>query len=154
MRIFNEAGRALLIEFESLRLDVYLDQGDRPTVGYGHLITNSSLKLGDTIERAAADDLLDNDISNAEKIVLHYIDDDVLDFMTDNQYSACVCFAFNAGYIPFSGKFGQLMNDEDIDAVAEDFVHWDHVRINGKLVESAGLKRRCEAERDLFLKNG
>lgn len=53
-------------EKEGLRLDVYLDTLNNPTVGYGHLVTNQDgLKVGDEITQSQADEFLNKDFQKA-----------------------------------------------------------------------------------------
>lgn len=149
MPMFTDEGLATLKIFEGKKLTTYRDTAGLLTIGYGHRVTDDDdIDEGDTITEDQASDLLVHDLNSAEAIVKKHITYP----MNDNQYSACVCFAFNAGSAPFIGLFAKLLNSGNIEETANDFEHWDHVRLRGALVEDPGLKRRCDAERDLFLK--
>src|ERR1035437_5676885 len=84
----NDAGLDLIKSFESCRLTAYKDVVGIPTIGYGHI---EGVQLGDTIDQAKADLLLSEDLEHFEHGVTNLLTTEV----TDNQFSALVCFAFN-----------------------------------------------------------
>lgn len=89
-RLINSAGLALIKEFEGLKLEAYPDTGNPPiwTIGYGH---TRGVNRGDTCSQMQAEDWLEADLMVAEEEVQRVVKVP----LTDNQYSALVCFAFN-----------------------------------------------------------
>lgn len=75
-------------------LMVYNDSKKLPTVGCGHLVTASDkLKLGDTITKEKARELLKQDLATAEKA----INDQVKVPLYSYEYDSLVSIAFNTG---------------------------------------------------------
>jgi lysozyme len=69
-----------------------------------------------------------------------------------NQFDALVSFAYNEGVNALkTSTLLRLFNSGDSQGAADQFLVWDKVRENGQLVESDGLLRRRQAERQLFL---
>jgi lysozyme len=139
---FTDAGFKLLKEFEGCSLTAYQDQGGKWTLGYGHAL---GVKAGDTLpDEMAAALLLSQDVQELVPIVSKL----VKSTLTDNQFSALVCFAFNVG----TGNLSQstllnCINTGHIDHAPAEFTRW--VKVNG--IPNEGLMRRRLAERDLFL---
>ena len=135
------AGEALIESFEELRLAAYLDQRGIPTIGYGH---TAGVKMGDTCTKDQADAWLAEDAQAAA----NGVEKSLQVFCTQNQFDALVSFTFNVGVgAEAHSTLAKLMNAGDIQGAADQFLVWDHV--NG--VPNAGLLRRRQAERALFL---
>jgi lysozyme len=134
--------RALIEEFEGLRLTAYQDQRGIWTIGYGH--TGPEVHAGLVWTQAQAEAAL---ISDMQRTVLGVIKSlDVA--IGQNQFDALVSFTFNVGVdAEQHSTLLRLVNSGHSVQAAEQFLRWDHV--NG--VENDGLKRRRKAERDLFL---
>lgn len=143
MRNINDAGMAILKEFEGCSLTVYTDIAGYPTVGWGH--RTNSLPVGSTITQDQADDFLDEDLLTFEDLV----DEAVTRPINDNQFSAIICLVYNIGFRAFKNStLLRILNDNvDFDVCASQFLMWDH--INGE--QSDGLLRRRRAEQALFL---
>jgi lysozyme len=147
-RPLNPAGLALIKSFEECRLTVYADEGGRPTVGWGHLISDDDdLDTGDTITQQEADDLLLDDLQDACDSVCVKVTVP----LSDNQYAALVSLTYEAGTGPLIGGLGKVLALRDYSSAAAQFSLWDKVTVDGQLVVSAGLVRRREAESELFL---
>lgn len=133
-------------EWESCSLTVYHGKADKPgvyTVGWGHKVTaNDSLKLGDTITQARADDLQENDLQDAEISVCALVHVP----LNQNQFDALTSLIFNCGSAPLREHLGQFLNAGNYQRAANTFLLWDHA--NG--VEVDGLADRRQAEMDLF----
>lgn len=145
-RQINDLGLNLIKSSEGLRLQVYLDAVKKPTVGYGHLLTQQdNLHLGDSITSEQADALLRFDLTRTEEGVEQLVTIDI----TDNQFSALVSFAFNLGLhsLKTSTLLRKLNNSDDINEVAEEFLKWDFAG-GHRLV---GLTIRRRKEKELFL---
>lgn len=136
-------GRALIESFEGLRLRVYNDIDGYPTIGYGHkLLPGESYPYG--ITQQEADALLARDLVRTE---------DGVNFLvrvplTQGQFDALVDFTYNLGI----GSLGEstllrLLNQGDYAGAAAQFPLWDHAGAD----VSAGLLRRREAEKEMFL---
>lgn len=145
----NETGLYLVEEFEGYakqlpdgRVMTYIDPVGIPTIGYGH--TGPDVTLGKIITRAEAENLLRQDLGEAEAAVSSL----VKVALNDNQFSALVSFVFNVG----AGAFEQstmlrLLNEGKHTEAANQFPRWN--KAGGR--ELPGLTRRRKAERELFL---
>jgi lysozyme len=138
----SDEGIAHLKRFEGCRFDAYLDTGGVVTVGFGH--TGPEVQMGMVIDEAEAERLLRKDLETAEKCVNNCVKGNI----TQGQFDALVSFTYNVG----CGSLGrstllQYLNEGNDEAAAKEFARWNKVR--GNVV--AGLTRRREAERDLFM---
>ncbi len=140
-RHINEAGLDLLCSFEGLRLEPYHDIVGKLTIGYGHLIRPG--EKFDTITKEQAVNLMQGDLSPTENCVERFVHVT----LTDHQFSALVCFAYNVGVGAFykSSLLADL-NAGHHDRVPALLLAWDHA--GGKVVE--GLERRRAAEGALW----
>ena len=140
-RHINDAGLALIKEFEGCILTAYKDMVGVWTIGYGS--TGDHVVEGLTITPEEATALLIKDLSRFESGVEKLVTCEI----NDNQFSALVCFSFNVGLGNLkSSTLLKLVNAEDFDGAAKQFVRWD--KAGG--VETAGLTRRRNAESILF----
>jgi len=147
-RQINRAGLDLIKAFEGLRLRAYQDSVGVWTIGYGH---TRGVFPGQVITAAQAEELLRGDLALAEAEV----DRDLAAAgwpypgeITDNEFAALVSFVFNLGGTERHGAetpLRQLLS-HGIDQVPSQLPRWDHA--GG--VELAGLKRRREAEAELW----
>lgn len=151
-----QPGIELIKQFEGLRLEAYPDplSGNLPiTIGYGStrkLDGTTPWKLGDKITEAEAEDLLvvqcrDDFIPSLAQIP-------VWSKLNVNQKGAILSFAYNLG-----ARFYGNRNFTQITAVLRD-EKWSDIRrvlllyINRGSPVEAGLRRRRNAEADLFLR--
>ncbi|SEH24669.1 lysozyme [Magnetospirillum fulvum] len=142
IRSCNEAGKDIIRQCEGLRLKAYLCPAGKLTIGYGH--TGPDVKTGMTITEEDANTLLSRDLVAAEKAIAGVVSVTI----TDNQFSALVSFVFNLGAGNFYGStLLKKLNANDIFGAADEFPRWN--KVNGQVL--AGLTRRREAERTLFL---
>lgn len=141
----NQAGIDLLKSFEGFRGDAYPDPGsggDPWTLGYGF---TKGVSQGDTITEPEAEDRL--------KLEVRGFEDGVLSACTrlpsPNQLAAMTCLAYNIGLANFrSSTVLRRHNAGETYAAAGAFVMWN--KASGHVM--AGLTRRREAERALYLK--
>lgn len=155
MRSINSAGLKLIQEFEGCRLIPYddldpdrvLKPGDKLkgtlTVGYGH--TGPDVKIGEAITQGRAENLLSDDLDEAEIGV----EDLTVPPLSGNEFAALVSLAYNIGL----GNFGKStllkkLNAGDKLGASQEFARWN--KSKGKVL--AGLTRRRAAEAALFLK--
>lgn len=132
----------LIKQFEGCKLDAYPDATGIATIGYGH--TSPTCRLGDSITQDQAEAYLLRDV---EKIA-----GQVAAMFTMQpeqcQFDALVCFAFNVGTGNLAGStLLRKLKAGDIAGAADEFLRWD--KAGGHVL--AGLTRRREAERELFL---
>lgn len=141
----NEAGVALIKRFEGCRLRAYPDpatSGAPWTIGYG--TTGPNVYEGLQISQEQADMWLVEKLAEFEKCVNKVIFIPV----TDNQFSACVSLAYNIGCRNFQGStLVKKLNAGDDIGAADEFLKWNKAAGN----VMAGLTKRREAERELFL---
>jgi lysozyme len=137
----SDAGINLIKQFEGLRLDAYICPAGIPTIGYGH---TGEVRLGMKITEAEATELLREDLERFERCV----EDACTTELTQHEFDSLVCFAFNVGCAALKAStLLRLLNQGDKHAAAAQFLRWN--KSGGK--ELAGLTRRRDAERDLFL---
>lgn len=148
MRKVNKAGIDLIKSFEGLFLKPYLDPIKIPTIGYGTIKyeNGKSVTMADpAITEERAIELLEWEVNekahNVERMVKVQIN--------DNEFAALVSFAYNVGWpaLEKSTLMKLLNSNADRAAVADQFLRWN--KAGGK--ELAGLTRRRQAERSLFL---
>lgn len=140
----NEAGRALIQDFERCRLEAYRDLGPDEgvwTIGWGE--TGPGIVKGLVWTQEYADHRFELALSKRESTVQRLVDVP----LTDNEFAALVSFEYNAGALAGSTLLRLLNSGRPRAEVANEFGRW--VRVKGKIVR--GLIRRRAAERDLFL---
>lgn len=139
-RVVNAAGRALIKEFEGLRLQAYLCPAGLWTIGYGHTRTARS---GMVISAAQAEWLLDDDV----RIIAREIENLVTVPLTDNQFAALACFTFNVGAKNLAQSSLLLLLQRGwYEQVPAQLTRWNKVR--GEPM--GGLTRRRAAEARLW----
>lgn len=137
----SQAGLDLIKKFEGFEPEAYLCPAGIWTIGYGH---TGDVAEGQTITEEEAEELLRHDVAFAEDAVTDYVEGD----LTQGQFDALVCFVFNIGAGAFrDSTLLRLLNQGDSEGAAEQFLRWN--KAGGKVL--AGLTRRREAERELFL---
>lgn len=138
----NRRGIALIQNSEGCRLRAYLCSAGVPTLGWGS--TGPDIRLGMTWTQEQADDRFARDLQRFERGV-----ESLLTFEpTSNEFSALVSFAYNVGVNALAkSTLLRKFNAGDIQGSANEFLRWN--RAGGMVL--AGLTRRREAERDLFL---
>lgn len=141
----NQRGLDLIKYYEGLRLTSYPDPGTGGapyTVGYGS--TGPDVVAGMVIDQFEAEARLRRDLQRFERGVAAAVDVN----LSDNQFSALVCLAYNIGLgnLIHSTLLKEL-NDGDYSEAANQFLVWN--RANGQVMD--GLSRRRAAERSLFL---
>jgi lysozyme len=144
MSRINQAGLDLIKSFEKCRLKAYLPtKKDKWTIGWGH--TGDDVEEGDTISQEQADELLEEDLIDAEDAVDKLVDVAI----NENQHAALVSFVFNCGEEALeTSHLLKHVNAEEWEKAADEFLKWDH---QGGIVVP-GLLRRRNAERELFLR--
>lgn len=136
-----EKAKALIREFEGLRLEAYRCPAGVLTIGYGH---TSNVKEGMSITEAEAEQLLNTDVESAAAQVKFAVKVE----LNANQLDALIDFVFNLGIGNLrSSTLLKKLNTGDYSGAAEEFSKWVY---SGKTV-LPGLVRRREIEKQLFL---
>jgi GH24 family phage-related lysozyme (muramidase) len=150
----GERGLKLIKEFEGCKLSAYQCPAGVWTIGIGstHYGDGTPVTKNRTLpSEGAALALLAATIGQYEKAV-----NDVGVELTQNEFDACVCLAYNIGVgDKIVGKGGfcnstlvkMLKVGDDKAEIAKQFLRWD--KAGGKPL--AGLTRRRNAEAELFL---
>lgn len=145
MVVVGAAGTGLIKQSEGVRYRTYLDDAGIPTICYGH--TGPEVRLGQTATKEECDTLFKKDLLRHSAAVSKCLNAP----LTSYQYDAVVSFAFNVGPTAFCrSTMARKINAGDLEGAAAEFPKWNKVRINGKLVVSAGLSARRDRERALF----
>lgn len=132
-------GEALIKGFETLALVAYPDQGGIMTIGWGH----TPASKGQTCTSDQAQTWFLADTGAACRAINSHIDV----ALTQEQFDALASFVYNVGVGAAVGSTLFRYVNAHVPAAADEFLRWDHV--NGQT--SAGLLRRRQAERALFL---
>lgn len=149
----SKDGQRLIKDFEGLELEAYPDPGTGGapwTIGYGH--TGPEVKPGLTWTKDQAEQTLRSDLEPFERDVTQLVTVPI----NQNQFDALVSFCFNVGSDIDSDDIAEGLGDStllkklnagDYQGAADEFPKWN--RAGGKVM--AGLTKRRNAERDLFL---
>jgi lysozyme len=143
----NKAGLDLIKSFEGLRLTTYKCSAGVDTIGYGHTSAAGEPKVtpGMKITEKEAEEILARDLGKYEAAV----DKAITITPTENQFAAMVSLCYNIGPGNFSSSsVVKKLNAGDVEGAANSFLLWN--KAAGKVL--AGLTRRREAEKTLFLK--
>lgn len=140
----------LIKKFEGFCAQPYLCPANVPTIGYGATFyeDGKKVKMDDpAISEERATQLLLGVLKTFEKYVDSYTRDDI----TQSQFDALVCFAYNVGVGALkSSTLLKLVNTNPNDAeIRTQFLRWN--KAAGKALK--GLTKRREAEAELYFKN-
>jgi len=131
--------------------DPYLCPARVPTIGLGTTVYNEvgrRVSMKDPpITRAKAEELLAYDLGKKYAPAVRR----AAKFKTQNQYAACISFAYNVGTAGFSrSTMCWLINQGRYEDAAKEFARW--TRGGGRVLP--GLVNRRRDERALFLRHG
>lgn len=144
-----DAAKALIMKYESLRLEAYLDGGGVATIGWGstRMADGSRVRLGQKINQELADALFDEHFWDCKERVEDLCLPIVLN---ENQLGAVVSLVYNIGINAFrTSTLLKYIHERwsEVDSIAPQFLRWDHD--NGIVVD--GLTKRRKEEMELFL---
>jgi lysozyme len=150
MRKLSNTALNLICSFEGLKLKPYKDSTGIPTIGYGTILypNNKPVTMHDPeITEVQAKEYLEFQVAQKCTGVEHMVKVSI----NDNEFGALVSFAYNLGLGALHGStLLRLLNaGQDRKSVADQFLKWN--KAGG--VEIAGLTRRRQAERALFLQS-
>lgn len=135
-----EAGIKLIKEYEGLRLKAYRCPGQVWTIGYGHTRT---VHQNMQISLTEAEQLLIDDLAIVERALSRLVKVP----LSDNQFAALACFAFNVGIGNFErSTLLTLLNRGWYEQVPAQLTRWN--KVAGE--ELGGLARRRAAEGRLW----
>ena len=128
-------------------LEPYHDPAGYPTICVGHLLSREAwadLSQWEPMTRAECMALFDSDLQSFRVAVDRSVHRD----LSAAQETALVSLAFNIGAGAFSGSELVIMIDAGAPdwAIILEWLDWDHVRKDGRLVVSPGLLERRRAE--------
>jgi len=145
-RTINQAGIDLIKSFENCKLNAYQDVRGIWTIGWGHI---AGVTEGMVFTQAQADAALLADLRAAEAAVEKGVGAAAT---TDDQFAAMVSLCYNIGAGGFADS--TVLRDHRAGAypeAANAFLMWNKATIDGVLQPVAGLTRRRNAERTLYL---
>lgn len=132
----------LIKEFEGCKLEAYKCPAGVWTIGFGQ--TGPGIVEGLTISQSIANGMLLDEIGNVSDQVSQVVGMHA----SQAQFDALVCFTYNLGIGNLkSSTLLKKLKAGDKAGAAEEFLRWN--KAGGKVL--AGLTRRREAERKLFL---
>lgn len=143
MREIPEAAVDLICKWEGLKLKAYLCSAGVPTIGYGHIHT---VKLGDTTTKEQAKVWLREDLRTARSKLYSVLAADVIEELSENQWSVLLSFTFNLGFNK-SWQIAKHINARRFDQVPAQLMRF--VNAGGKKVQ--GLVNRRSDEARLWL---
>ena len=143
----SQKGIDLIKEFEGCKLQAYKCPAGVWTIGIGSTLyaNGTKVKQGDNLGNVEqAFELLRNTLNSYEKAV-----NAIGAQLTQHEFDALVCLCYNIGAGNFSSStlVKMLKSKEPKEETAKQFLRWN--KAGG--VEMAGLTRRREAEKKLFL---
>ena len=145
MRRLSKEGRALIKRHEGLRLDAYVDPVGVWTIGYGN--TGPDARQGNSISAARAENLLTDDVREAEAAVIRLVKVQI----SQGQFDALVSFVFNVGVGAFQGStLLRELNAGRYAAVPGQLRRWVYGTVNGHKVILPGLVKRRSDEAVLW----
>lgn len=145
----GDRGLDLIRAFEGFRADPYLDAVGVPTIGYGstYYPDGQRVRLTDPpISEPEARRLMQATLAEFEDGIADALQVEV----TQSQFDALVCWAFNIGVSAAQNStLMKKLNSGDYFGAADQFLRWN--KAGGQVLR--GLTRRREAERALFLED-
>jgi lysozyme len=137
----SDRGIALIKEFEGCKLKAYKCPAGKWTIGFG--ATGQAIVEGLVWSQEQADAALLKHIAEFEQAV----SDQITVPLTQGQFDALVSFTYNLGARRLrNSTLRRLLNKGDYSGAAKQFALW----ISKGTPYEAGLRRRREAERQLF----
>ncbi len=135
---------AKIKEIEGFKPKIYLCEARKPTIGYGELVRNDTPKA---LTEEIAEQRLRARLDKVAKL-LHA---KIIPQITQAQFDALIMLVDNWGAHNFAvSRCLTEINDEDWFAAMREWGQVVHVRKDGQLVVSNGLKNRRKQELELF----
>ena len=139
----------LVKQYEGFRSYAYIDTNGLPVIGYGQsIIRGRKVRMGQYISRAEADAELAKELHRLQGFVASKVKVK----LNPNQLAALTSLAYNAGIrVVTKSTLARKLNAGNYAGAANEILRWNKAHQGGKLVPLAGLIRRRQAERQLFL---
>ena len=139
----------LVKQYEGFRSYAYIDTNGLPVIGYGQsIIRGRKVRMGQYISRAEADAELAKELHRLQGLVASKVKVK----LNPNQLAALTSLAYNAGIrVVTKSTLARKLNAGNYAGAANEILRWNKAHQGGKLVPLAGLIRRRQAERQLFL---
>ena len=142
----SKTGIQLVKDFEGLRLNAYKCSAGVPTIGYGSTFypDKSNVKMGDVLrDKEEAEILLINTLEDYDIYVSKYTKSVKL---TQHQFDALVCFAFNVGLgnLSKSTLLKKVLSNPNDPTIPSEFAKWN--RGGGVVLQGVGKRRKKEGE--------
>ena len=146
----SKTGIQLLKDFEGLRLNAYRCSAGVATIGYGSCFypDKSNVQMGDVLrDKDEAEVLLINTLVDYDIYVSKYTKSVKL---TQYQFDALVCFAFNVGLgnLSKSTLLKKVLANPNDPNIPAEFAKWNR----GGGVVLQGLVKRRKKEGELYFK--
>lgn len=139
---------ALVEHFEGLKLKAYKDSKGIPTIGIGTIKypDGTPVKMGDQCTKEEARDWCARDTADAAAQVLQEAPS-----LTQAQFDACVSLVYNIGGGAWRKSTLLKCIKGGTGNIADAFLMWNKVKIEGVLTPVEGLTRRRKSEAYLYL---
>ena len=139
----------LIREFEGFRHYAYRDTDGTPVIGYGlSKVAGRKVRMGDRISTHQAEAALKAEVHAIQKQIKSIVRVE----LNSHQLGALTSFAFNTGFYNLKkSTLLRKLNAGDHHGAANEFLRWNKAHSGGRLVPLAGLTRRRQAEKQLFL---
>jgi len=142
----SKTGIQLIKDFEGLRLNAYKCSAGVSTIGYGSTFypDKSNVKMGDVLrDKEEAEVLLINTLVDYDIYVSKYTKSVKL---TQYQFDALVCFAFNVGLgnLSKSTLLKLVLSNPNDSNISLEFLKWN--KAAGKILNGLTKRRQKEAE--------
>lgn len=148
----SEIGLQNIIAFEGIELNAYRCPAGVWTIGVGHTsdVDGVNVSRGMKITESEAMALLKEDVKHFE---IYLNKQPFIRSLTQGMFDALVSFIFNVGIAAFAASTmrRKLCSNAAREDVAKEFPKWVYGTVNGKKERLAGLVKRREAERQMFL---
>ncbi|MDJ0897549.1 MAG: lysozyme [Xenococcus sp. MO_188.B8] len=139
----------LVKQYEGFRSYAYIDTNGLPVIGYGQSrIRGRKVRMGQYISRAEADAELAKELYRIQSLVASKVKVK----LNPNQLAALTSLVYNAGFrVVTNSTLSRKLNAGNYAGAANEILRWNKAHQGGKLVPLAGLIKRRQAERQLFL---
>src|SRR4051812_35049542 len=145
----SQDGLEMIMDFEGLRLEAYLDAVRVPTIGYGttRYPDGRRVSLGDAISEEQAEAFLKFECDRLGRDILK----ECVVSLNQNQLDALTSFCYNLGLGAFLGStLLREIKASNFAAASAEFPRWNKGTVSGIRTELRGLTRRRARERQLF----
>lgn len=143
--------KALMKQWEGLKLNAYRCPAGVLTIGYGH--TGKDVVAGLKITRERAEELFESDIAKFERTLDKQINADKVQTLTQGQYDALLSFAYNVGManLKSSTLWRKVKANPNDASIGNEFRRWVWATTSKGKVQLPGLIKRRAKEAEVYL---